>query len=321
MSLDLTIAIPTYNGAQRLPLVLDRLREQVQTEALTWEIRVIDNNSTDDTAAVVQHYQAHWSAPWPLHYEQETRQGAAYARSRAIHSSPAPLVGFLDDDTLPAPHWVAAAYRFAQQHPQAGAWGSQVHGEYEIEPPPELDRILPFLAITERGPQPLCYNPKTRLLPPSAGLVVRRTVWLAHVPQQCILTGRTTGKMLTSEDLEAISYIQQAGWEIWYNPEMEITHQIPAWRLQKEYLLPFLRGIGFSRYVTRTIGVRPRYKPFLTLAYAGRDLLRILLHLCRYRTALRTHLGAACELQLYISSFLSPWYLWRHGYLRERPDA
>jgi glycosyltransferase involved in cell wall biosynthesis len=43
--MDFTIAIPTYNGASRLPLVLDRLRLQVDLETVTWEVIVVDNNS------------------------------------------------------------------------------------------------------------------------------------------------------------------------------------------------------------------------------------------------------------------------------------
>jgi len=55
--IDFTVAIPTYNGADRLPLVLDRLRSQLNTASFTWEIIVVDNNSSDATATVVRHYQ------------------------------------------------------------------------------------------------------------------------------------------------------------------------------------------------------------------------------------------------------------------------
>jgi hypothetical protein len=43
-------------------------------------------------------------------------------------------VGFLDDDNIPAPNWVAAAYAFAQEHPAAGAYGSRIHGDFEVTP-------------------------------------------------------------------------------------------------------------------------------------------------------------------------------------------
>lgn len=313
---DFTVALITYNGATRLPFVLEKLRSQINTEALNWEILVVDNNSSDDTAKVVQNYQNYWLLPFPLRLVFEPQQGAAYARQRAIKEAQAPLIGFLDDDNLPVADWVASAYQFAQKHPQAGAYGSQIHGDYEIELPPNFERIKAFLAITERGEQPLLYNPKLRFLPPSAGLVVRREAWLQSVPESCVLRGRVLGNMLTGEDLEALTYIQQTGWEIWYNPGMEIFHKILADRLTREYLIPFMGGIGLSRYITRLIGIKPWLKPLVILAYWLNDLRKICLHILKYGRTTQTDAVAACERELLLKSWLSPFYFWRNNLIK-----
>ncbi|WP_193198346.1 hormogonium polysaccharide biosynthesis glycosyltransferase HpsE [Nostoc sp. MG11] len=315
-SVDFTIAIPTYNGESRLPELLERLKNQIHTENLTWEIIVVDNNSTDQTAKVVQTFQKNWQCPYPLKYCFEARQGAAYARKRAVEEAKGKLIGFLDDDNYPLLTWVAAAYAFGQKYPKVGAYGSQIHPDWEVEPPQNFQRIAPFLAITERGNLPLLYEPAKKLLPPSAGLVIRRQAWLESVPDKSILTGRANGNMLTSEDLEMLSYIQKAGWEIWYNPEMEIYHKIPSFRLKKDYLIPFFQGIGLSRYVTRMVNIKPIYKPVIYLAYMINDIRKIAFHLIKYQTKLKNDLVAACELQLFISSFISPFYLWKNGYLK-----
>ncbi|MBW4642862.1 MAG: hormogonium polysaccharide biosynthesis glycosyltransferase HpsE [Goleter apudmare HA4340-LM2] len=314
-SVDFTVAICTYNGEHRLPEVLERLQAQVDVANLRWEVLVINNNSTDHTAKVVQEYQAHWLGNHSLHCYFEPQQGAAFARKRAISESHAELIGFLDDDNLPASDWVISAYNFAQDYPHAGAYGSQIHPDFEVKPPDNFARIAPFLAITERGSQALLYEPRKKLLPPSAGLVVRKQAWLKSVPSRCILTGRVTGNMLTSEDLEVLSYIQKTGWEIWYNPAMQVEHKIPSWRLQKDYLIPFFRGIGLSRYVTRTCDLKPWLIPFAIIAYMINDLRKIILHLLKYRNEVKTDLVAACEMQLMLSSLISPFYLWKNGYL------
>jgi len=317
-SLDFTVAIPTYNGASRLPELLERLRHQIQIENLSWEIIVVDNNSTDNTAQIIQSYQANWSCSYPLKYSFEPKQGAAYARKRAVVESSGRLIGFLDDDNYPLSNWVASAYAFGQQHPQAGAYASQIHPDWEVKPSEDFQqRIAPFLAITERGNIPLLYEPKQKLLPPSAGLVVRRQAWLESIPQKTILTGRTPGSMLTSEDLEMLCYIQKAGWEVWYNPTMEIYHRIPSFRLNKEYLVPFFRGIGFSRYITRMVNVKTYYKPLVFFAYMVNDLRKIIFHFLKYKGDLKNDLVANCEMQLFLSSFLSPFYLWCNGYFNK----
>jgi glycosyltransferase involved in cell wall biosynthesis len=316
MNIDFTIAIPTYNGSARLPELLERLQNQINTEHFNWEIIVVDNNSTDNTAEVIRNYQANWLFPYPLKYCFEAKQGAAHARKRAIAEAKSELIGFLDDDNYPEPDWVAQAYIFGKENPKVGAYASQVHPQWEVEPPANFQRITPFLAITERGDLPLLYDKSKNLLPPSAGLVIRKQAWLESIPEKPILTGRASGNMLTGEDTEMLSYIQKNDWEIWYNPKMEIYHQIPKWRLQKEYLIPFFRGIGLSRYVTRMVNTQPWVRPFFCLLYIVNDIRKIVLHLVKYGLSVKTELVAACEMQLFISSLISPFYLWRNGYLK-----
>ncbi|NJO50536.1 MAG: glycosyltransferase family 2 protein [Leptolyngbyaceae cyanobacterium RM2_2_4] len=107
---DFTVAIPTYNGAQRLPDVLEALKLQTGTESFIWEVLVVDNNSQDTTAEVVKAYQQ--NSLYLIRYCLETTQGAGFARKRAIHEAKSKLIGFLDDDNIPAESWIAAAYAF-----------------------------------------------------------------------------------------------------------------------------------------------------------------------------------------------------------------
>lgn len=311
----LTVAIPTYNGADRLPEVLDRLRRQAETESIHWEVLVVDNNSSDGTVAVVQQFQKNWPPDVSLRWVVETQQGAAFARKRAISESQSDLVGFLDDDNIPELAWVAEAVRFSQEYPKAGAYGSQIHARFEVDPPPNFNRIKPYFAITELGESPRLYHANNNLLPPSAGLVVRRDVWQKFVPEHCLLNGRVDGSMLTGEDLEALSHIQRrSDWEIWYNPRMEIDHKIARKRLEMDYLIPFFRGIGLSRYVTRTAGVSPILKPGLTIAHFGNDLRKLSLHMIRHGLLPKDE-ASSCERALLLGSLNSFFYLWFNGYL------
>lgn len=307
--MNFTVAIPTYNGEHRLPEVLEHLKAQIGTGSLAWEILVVDNNSQDGTAAVVEAFQADF--PCPIRYCLELRQGAGYARQRAVREATSELVGFLDDDNLPNPQWVTAAYQFGQEHPQIGAYGSRITAAFETEPPPHFKRIAPFLAIVERGSQPHLYEPQKKMLPPSAGLVIRKQVWLTSVPAETLMNRlglkRSDGNDC-SEDIEALSYLRLSGWEIWHNPAMQIQHKIPAWRLERAYLLPLFRSIGLSRCATRMVNFRAGQQ-FLVIAHLPSDLRKVVLHWLKYRSQLRTDLVAACELELYLGIFISPFHL------------
>jgi glycosyltransferase involved in cell wall biosynthesis len=311
---DFTVAIPTYNGAKRLPEVLDVLRSQTDLEGLSWEVIVVDNNSNDDTARVVRDYQAQWGDSCVLRYETETQQGAAFARLKAINVARGEWVGFLDDDTIPAPNWAASAYQFGQTHPQVGAYGSQIHGVFEVEPPKNFERIASFLAIIERGSQAKLYDPKTKMLPPSAGLVVRRQAWQDNVPEKPFLTGRSSNCILNSEDLEAIIHIQNAGWEIWYNPQMEIYHQIPRTRLERDALLYIVRSTGLARHHIRMLRFKPWQRPFLFPLGLAKDLQKAIVYFLKYRKQFKDDVVAACEMEFLRSSLLSPFYLWRQSW-------
>lgn len=309
IGLDFSVAIPTYNGAQRLSAVLDSLYWQLNAHALSWEVIVVDNNSTDNTADIVRQYQHEWPNYAPLRYAFESRQGAAYARQRAIQMAASPLVGFLDDDTLPDMTWLISAYRFAQSHPKAGVIASRIRGNFATTPPKNFERIASLLALTERGPQPMLYVPEQKVIPPSAGMVVRRQAWVDNVPEELMLTGRTSTSMLTGEDTESILCIQRAGWDVWYNPHMRLQHLIPSTRLTRQYLQKLCRGIGLSRYCTRMLSVDLWQRPFILPLYMMNDIRKIVHHCLRYRQAVVHDDVAACELTLYTASFISPFFM------------
>ena len=310
-TLNVTVAIPTYNGAKRLPMVLDQLRSQVNTEHLRWEIIVCDNNSTDDTRAVVRQYQAAWPANVPLHYRFAPQQGSAFARQRAVTLAKGELIAFLDDDNIPAEDWVASAYQFAQEYPQAGAFGSQIHGQFESELPDELENIKCFLAIIERGEDPHLYKPANKILPPAAGLVVRQQAWLEAVPEKLFLnnTGKAAG--LASEDLEAILYIQKSGWEVWYNPNMVVHHDIPDGRLRKDYLITLFRCVGLSCFHIRLLGLDKWKRPFAVPAYIANDIRKLALHRMRHGKVSQMDTVESCNRERLVKTIASPFFLFK----------
>jgi glycosyltransferase involved in cell wall biosynthesis len=306
--MDFTIVIPTYNGASRLPRVLEKLKLQNNLELITGEIIVIDNNSNDHTAQVVKDYQVNWSLSFPLRYYLETRQGAAFARQRGVKEAEGELIGFIDDDNFPNSNWVIAAYNFSKNHPQAGAYGSRILGDFEINPPENFDKIAQFLALRDHGNQPCLFEPENLRLPPSAGLVVRRKAWIESVPQKTVLTGPKGTALMRGEDYEVLLYIYKQGWEIWYNPEMLVDHYIPRQRLERDYLLSLAQGIGLATCSLRMVLAKDAEKPFIWIRTILGNFRRMIIYCLTYRLRLQEDLGASFEFSFFLGSFLSPFY-------------
>ena len=289
--------------------MLDCLKSQAFSPEIDWEIVVVNNNSYDQTAQVVSFYQAVSKFGQRLRYVSEAKQGIAYARRRAVQIAEGELIAFLDDDNLPTSQWLQAVFDFGRQHSAAGAYGSQIVGRYEVPPPPDFDRIACFLAVIDRGDRPFRYDQiKSWLFPAGAGLVVRKQAWLESVPEQPVLSGvRAQQLSEKGEDIETLSYLRKAGWQIWHNPAMQIEHMIGCARLSPSYLMKLFRGVGLSRHHTRTLRFRQWQKPFAVCAY----VLRVVCRLLVYSIELWNHRSAIvnqCELSLLRYSLLSPAY-------------
>lgn len=306
---DFTLAIPTYNGAKRLPQLIERLRSQINLDNLRWTIVIVDNNSTDETAALAQRYAAESHRQTPtIEYAFEQRQGAAFARVKAMEVAKSHWVGFLDDDVVPAPDWIASAIAFAQAHPEAGAFGGQIHGDFEIAPPDNFNRIKSFLALRERGSKAHLYDPDNLSLPPSAAWVVNARAWQENVSDKPLLGGRTNGSMMQGDDYEPLLRMHKSGWQIWYAPELHVAHQIPKTRLERSYLKSLSWGCGLCICPLRMINAARWQRPIVWAKLTVSNFRRVVLHWLKYRRQIKTDLVAACEMDFYLGSFASPFY-------------
>jgi glycosyltransferase involved in cell wall biosynthesis len=78
--LGVSVAICSHNGEKRLPRTIAHLKRQKVVNGLKWEVLLIDNASSDHTAAVVRQC---WNddAPAPLRIIHEPRLGLGHARA------------------------------------------------------------------------------------------------------------------------------------------------------------------------------------------------------------------------------------------------
>ncbi|MEQ8848772.1 glycosyltransferase family A protein [Botrimarina sp.] len=99
-----SVVVPCYNGAPFLRETLDSVLAQT---APPLEILVIDDGSTDDSAAVAESYGD------PVRVIRQPNQGESVARNRGIDEARAEWVAFLDADDLWRPSKLAAQLEVA----------------------------------------------------------------------------------------------------------------------------------------------------------------------------------------------------------------
>lgn len=132
--MELSIVLPAHNEEQHLAAQLEAIIAQ-HCDA-DWELVVVDNNSTDGTAALVEQF-AQVSDRVRLVQAGE-QSDKSYAVAEGVASSTADLLVFCDADDVVAPGWLAAMADGLTRHEV-------------VTGPNELDRLNPGWLADSRG--------------------------------------------------------------------------------------------------------------------------------------------------------------------------
>jgi dolichyl-phosphate beta-glucosyltransferase len=85
----LSLVVPSYNEAERLPATLRRIRQYLDAGGEAYAVIVVDDGSTDDTSAVAEGFVSGWPQLSLIRLERNTGKGAAVRagmlRARGSH--------------------------------------------------------------------------------------------------------------------------------------------------------------------------------------------------------------------------------------------
>ena len=106
---DVSVVVATHNRAGLLPGLLNAMAAQETGESV-FELVVVDDGSTDDTATVLRQLAESVALPL-LVVRIEATGGPSVPRNVGAARARAPYVLFTDDDCLPTPGWATALQR------------------------------------------------------------------------------------------------------------------------------------------------------------------------------------------------------------------
>lgn len=129
-----TIQLCTYNRAHLLGRVLEACFEQT-IDAAEYEIVLVNDGSTDDTAAVIA--QAKERATCALTVIEQANSGLAHGRNAGIAAARGERIILIDDDILPVPRFVEEHLRSHAEHARDIVRGAVINTEsFDALPPP-----------------------------------------------------------------------------------------------------------------------------------------------------------------------------------------
>jgi glycosyltransferase involved in cell wall biosynthesis len=240
-----SVVICCYNSAPRLPLTLEHLAAQVTSNGLDWEVIIVDNGCTDNTARVAR---AHWTRDAvPFRVVSESRRGLTNARMRGLNEAHHELIVFVDDDNWLADDWIQTAAELMSEKPDVGACGGQVEAACEELPPTWFEQQKPSYAVGTQGGQDGDITWSRGELW-GAGLCVRKSAWqlLTECGYRSFLTDREGNALSSGGDSEICLALRIAGWKLWFTPRLRMHHFIPREKLNWKYLRRLHRGFGAS---------------------------------------------------------------------------
>ncbi len=259
--LSVSVLLCCYNSSAKLPETLRHLIEQEVPEDICWEVIVVDNASTDNTAQVARSLWPN-NAPAPLRIVSEPTPGLSHARKKGIEEAKYDLICFVDDDNWLAPDWIKFVSQIMSEHPEVGACGGRTEAVFEIEPPEWFVKYSASYVIGRQGDK-IGDVTWSRGNLWGAGLTIRKKAWTQLIENgfQQMLTGRTGNKLSSGEDYEMCYALRLSGWRLWYSDDLVLKHFIPACRLTLAYLFKLMIGFGEQTIFFDPYNFYVRYNP------------------------------------------------------------
>lgn len=249
----ITVAICTYNRRASLERTLATLACARVPPGCDWEVVVVDNNSTENIASIVEVLQG----ALPLRYIPERQQGLSHARNRALREARGDVVIFTDDDMDVAPGWLEEYSAALDRFQRADYFGGRILPQWSGEPPrwwsgQAMDLLDGLLGRYELGEEVRTYSPGDPL-PYGGNFALRRRLFerVGRFRPDLGVSGPTPGR---GEETEYLKRARMAGFQGVYVGKAVCLHRIDAGRFQLRFLYEYGVQKGIAEIRTRGVG-------------------------------------------------------------------
>lgn len=241
----ISIIIPAYNEARTLPECLDAIAAQTVAPD---EVIVVDNNSSDGTAAVALRY------PF-VNVVLEKRQGIVFARNKGFDAATGDLLARIDADTRVPADWVESIQKFyaERDHAQTVLTGGCYF--YNLRTGHLTGSVYGFLV-----------HQMNRLLlgyyfPWGSNSVIPREAWEA-------VRSVTSTRTDIHEDLDLGIHLAQSGFKTEYIASFRVAAMAKRILSDHQDLWPYLAWWP-ETYSTNHLWTRPLVWPLVWLVWLG----------------------------------------------------
>lgn len=222
--------ICTHNRDKYIASAVDSLLNQDWDD---YEVIVVDNASTDNTAKIVKERLSHPK----LKYVYEEKLGLSVARNTGANSTDADILAYLDDDAIASSSWLRTLVQVYQNDNQVAIAGGAVNlilpPEYETLPNWISQDLAGALGLYNLGEE-IKYITESGLTPRGLNYSIRHQ-FLEEIGGFDARLGRIGKKLLSNEELYMTELALKKGKKVAYIPTAKVGHNVQPERLTKSW--------------------------------------------------------------------------------------
>lgn len=246
MKMLISVIIPTFNRAEKLTPVLEALNKQ-SLPPHNYEILFVDNNSSDDTRAVIESSIKKYIG-LNIKYLFEGQQGLNFARNCGVHHAVTDIVAFLDDDAVPQFDWLQRLLS-SYKDPKVGCVGGKIIPSFpkDIRLPMWLTSIFNgYFSGFDLGVHQIKELTEKDSFPYGANISFRKKAIISAGFFNPKLD-RCGKNLIAGGETEMCIRVYRMGWKVLYNPLAVVEHIISPNRLKREYFFDHVKGEGITK--------------------------------------------------------------------------
>ncbi|URD51291.1 glycosyltransferase [Chroococcidiopsis sp. CCNUC1] len=207
----ISVVVCSYNGSHT---IRDTLAGLAQLEYPYCETIVVDDGSTDNTAAIVSEYD--------VRLIRTPQSGLSHARNVGMQAATGEIVAYIDDDAYPDPHWLTYLAITFMETSHVGVGGPNL-------PPPEDGMVAQCVANAPGGPSHVLLSDREAEHIPGCNMAFRKSCLEA-------IAGFDPQFRTAGDDVDICWRLQEQGWTIGFSPAAVVWHhrRNSVWRYWKQ---------------------------------------------------------------------------------------
>lgn len=287
-----SVIVCCYNSSKKLIETLNHLFKQQVPTTVPWEVILIDNASTDDTYTKAHEYfeKNRHLTPANLFLLSEPKPGKSEALATGMDKAKYSYLVICDDDNWLQADYITKAFELMEASPKLGIMGGLCLPAFE------LDTIPTWMPQYIGGYA--CGNPEQEAGEVNdvvgAGMVIRKEgIDLLQKANFNSLLNCYRGKVITNgEDAELCKVFKFAGFQIWYQPSLQLQHYICQEKMTWDYCNRLFAGFGHSVVLLDlyNLAAQNQYPKGLPSAYWFKNFTYYLLLPLKYYAKYYKHL-------------------------------